>query len=59
MNVWTVMPNHIHMIVSLGDYGFDNGIWTIDNDNDMINDTVKKIHEFSLQASSPLSNQQW
>ncbi|MRT94598.1 hypothetical protein [Ancylomarina sp. 16SWW S1-10-2] len=46
MNVWSVMPNHIHLIVSLGDYGFDNGISTIDNDAN----TVKKIHEFSLQG---------
>jgi len=63
MNVWTVMPNHIHFIVSLGDYGFDNGILTIDkntlndnvnntvNDTVNVNDTVKKIHEFSLQAT--------
>ncbi|MGZ2369415.1 transposase [Ancylomarina sp. YFZ004] len=55
MNVWTVMPNHIHFIVSLGDYGFDNGISAIDNV--IVNDTVKKIHEFSLHPtpSSPPS----
>jgi len=35
------MPNHIHLIVSLGDYGFDNGISTIDNDTD----TVKKRYK--------------
>ncbi|RXQ92150.1 hypothetical protein EO244_11405 [Ancylomarina salipaludis] len=60
MNVWTVMPNHIHLLVSLGDYAFDNGLSTIDNDTAIVNDTVntvKKIHEFSLQASSPLSEQ--
>lgn len=59
MNVWTVMPNHIHMIVSLCDNAFDNGISTIDNDNVIVNDTVKKIHEFSLQASSQLLQQHW
>ncbi|RXQ92153.1 hypothetical protein EO244_11420 [Ancylomarina salipaludis] len=53
MNVWTVMPNHIHLLVSLGDYAFDNGLSTIDND------TVKKIHEFSLQASPQLPQQRW
>ena len=31
MDVWVVMPNHIHLIVSLGDYDFDNGISTIDD----------------------------
>jgi REP element-mobilizing transposase RayT len=29
MDVWVVMPNHIHLIVSLGDHDFDNGISTI------------------------------
>ena len=54
MNVWTVMPNHIHLIVSLGDYGFDNGISTVDNDPH----TVKKIHEFSPQGKQP-TEQKW
>jgi len=57
MNVWTVMPNHIHLIVSLGDYGFDNGILVIDNDTDA--NTLKKIHEFSSQGNQPTQQQQW
>ncbi|MCF8235897.1 MAG: hypothetical protein K9G67_12900 [Bacteroidales bacterium] len=36
LDAWVVMPNHVHCIITLGDYDFDNG------------GTVKKIHEFSL-----------
>ncbi len=48
-----VMPNHIHMIVTLGDYGFDNGVSMIDGDGGGHghgdDDVVERIHEFSLQ----------
>ena len=29
LETWVIMPNHVHFIVSLGDYDFDNGISTI------------------------------
>jgi putative transposase len=58
---WIIMPNHIHLIITLGDYDFDNGISEIghtENHTDTIVDTttdtttdttiVEKIHEFSL-----------
>ena len=38
LDEWVIMPNHIHFIIILGDYDYDNGISTI----------VEKIHEFSL-----------
>ncbi len=54
MDEWIIMPNHIHMIITLCGYNFDNGVSMIgDNNNrdqnenvDGIN-TVEKIHEFS------------
>ena len=55
MNIWTIMPNHIHLIVSLGDYNFDNGISSVgDNNNDTGDNTgvVEKIHEFSLHTNA-------
>ena len=52
LDEWVVMPNHIHCIIKLGDYGFDNGISLI-GDNGMGNDNVEKIHEFSLQPIQP------
>ena len=67
LDVWVVMPNHIHFIISLGDYDFDNGISTIGDDKNANNNNnynnnidgidngiiVEKIHEFSLQPSQP------
>lgn len=59
-----IMPNHIHCIITLGGYNFDNGISLIgDNNNDENGgnggiDTVEKIHEFSLQPPPPPPPQQ-
>lgn len=39
LDEWVIMPNHIHFIIILGGYDYDNGI----------SDIVEKIHEFSLQ----------
>lgn len=50
LDEWVVMPNHIHCIITLGDYDFDNGVSLFDNNN------VAKIHEFSLLPSFPLQN---
>ncbi len=47
MDVWVIMPNHIHLILTLGDYNFDNGISSIGD--------VEEIHEFPLQLlQSPI-----
>ena len=43
LDEWIIMPNHIHFIISLGDYNFDNGI-------SVVGDNVEKIHEFSLPS---------
>ena len=43
LDAWVVMPNHIHLIIRLGAYDFNNGVGM---DNDMA--MVEKIHEFSL-----------
>ena len=48
LDIWVIMPNHIHFIISLGDYDLDNGISTIGDDG---NDKVEKIHEFSLPTN--------
>ena len=32
LDEWVIMPNHIHIIIILQDYGFDNGI-SINGDN--------------------------
>lgn len=64
LDTWTVMPNHIHLIVSLGDYDFDNGISSVgdidNNGNDVIIvekiHHVEKIHEFSLRNPNDLRN---
>ena len=46
-----VMPNHIHCIITLGEYGFDNGVSIIGNDIDGNgHGNVEKIHEFSLRT---------
>lgn len=44
LDEWVVMPNHVHLIVELKGYDYDNG-----------NDNVGKIHEFSLPQSKPNS----
>jgi len=51
LDVWVIMPNHIHCIITLGDYDFHNGISTVVANTDDDVDTrvlVEKIHEFSL-----------
>jgi putative transposase len=51
---WIIMPNHIHLIITLGDYDFDNGISDIGHtENHTDTTTVEKIHEFSLPPSPP------
>ena len=53
-----VMPNHIHLIIRLGDYGFDNGVSLIGDENGGDGHggggVVEKIHEFSLQPPTTI-----
>ena len=48
LDEWVVMPNHVHCIISLGDYGYNNGISVIGDDDH----PVEKIHEFSLSGAT-------
>ena len=66
LDTYVVMPNHIHCIITLGDYDFDNGVSLVgDNDNVIRNvddnnadddNSVKKIHEFSLPLTPSVSS---
>jgi len=55
LDTWVIMPNHIHCIITLGYYDFENGISLVEDNNysDCVNDatSVEKIHEFSLPQS--------
>ncbi len=43
LDEWIVMPDHVHLLIELGAWDYDNGISVIGGTND-----VGKIHEFSL-----------
>jgi REP element-mobilizing transposase RayT len=52
-DTWVIMPNHIHLIVTLGKYGYDNGVSSVGDDNNhngCIDSSVKTIHELSFPA---------
>ena len=61
LDEWVVMPNHVHLIIELGDYDYDNGVSLIGgmfeenmdnrNGNCPVMGTVEKIHEFSLPST--------
>jgi putative transposase len=51
LNEWVVMPNHVHMIISLSDY-------TQEDPKVAPEWPVERIHEFSLQEPLGLHNQQ-
>ncbi len=67
LDEWKVMPNHIHLIIELGEYNYNNDIANGDDYNDNGNGdgnvvdggNVEKIHEFSLPTSPPTPNHQW
>jgi hypothetical protein len=40
MDEWIVMPDHVHLLIELGNWDYNNGF-----------STVGKIHEFSLHES--------
>ena len=44
LDEWVIMPNHIHIIIILRDYDFDNGISNIGG-------VVGQIHEFDLHCT--------
>lgn len=46
LDEWVIMPNHIHCIITLGNYDFDNRITNMGKNMDI----VEKIHEFSLRS---------
>ena len=61
LDEWVIMPNHIHLLICLGNHDYRNGIYPENNDccSEIINETidaenihktidVEKIHEFSL-----------
>lgn len=48
LDEWVVMPNHIHLLIELCEYGYNNG-------HGITN--VEKIHKFSLQQQPSQSNQ--
>ncbi len=41
LHEWIIMPDHIHLLIELGAWDFDNGV-------SLVGDAVGKIHEFSL-----------
>jgi len=71
LDEWKVMPNHIHLIIELGEYNYKNGIANVDDHNGDGNVVggcdVDKIHEFYLPTTQPTTqpmqtsppNQQW
>ncbi len=48
LDKWVVMPDHIHLILELGDWDFDNGISSVG---------VGTIHELSQRLSNPTDDE--
>ena len=46
LDEWVIMPNHIHIIIILRDFGFDNGISNIGTN-------VGQFHEIDLHTCTP------
>lgn len=70
LDVSVIMPNHIHCIITLGDYDFDNGISSVGGGVPVKKNhefslphppdvPVKKIHEFSLPQQSQYNIKQY
>jgi len=67
LDEWVVMPNHIHLLIELAGYNYDNGM-AVNPDDDIttnnINATgnggavVDKIHEFYLRQQRQPAQQQ-
>lgn len=55
LDIHVVMPNHVHCIITLGDYGFDNGLCGAS----VANAAVEEIHEFPLPSPPPRPSNAW
>nr|NQU89945.1 hypothetical protein [Bacteroidota bacterium] len=61
LDEWVIMPNHVHCIITLGDYNHHNGKSSIgETDETSVGDLpggdrirARKIHEFSQQEQPP------
>ncbi len=51
LDEWIIMPDHVHLLIELGDWNYDNGVSLV-GDNDCGVNHVGKIHEFSLHEFS-------
>ena len=50
------MPNHIHLIIELGEYNYHNGIANVDDDNVIDNDHVIRDEQSYLRIKSYIRN---
>lgn len=52
LDEWIIMPDHIHFIIVLGDYDFDNGISDLGGNVGQIHpSTLLRNHKFDLQCT--------
>lgn len=52
LDEWIIMPDHIHFIIVLGDYDFDNGISDLGGNVGQIHpSTSLRNHKFDLQCT--------
>jgi len=50
MDEWIIMPDHIHLLIELGAWDFDNGVSLVgEMENVVGTGIVGQIHEFALQ----------
>jgi putative transposase len=50
LDEWVVMPDHIHLLIELGGWDYDNGISSV-------GEPTGQIHEFALRLSNPTEEQ--
>ena len=50
------MPNHIHLIIELGEYNYNNGIANVDDGNMIDNDHVIRDEQSYLRIKSYIRN---
>lgn len=58
LDEWVVMPNHIHLLIELGAYNYDNGAGNR-LDRTTADETVEKIHDFSPPTPISVSQPAW
>ena len=49
LDEWVVMPNHVHCIISLGDYGYNNGISVIGYDDPTTTPTADDLKQYRIR----------